>query len=74
MENILVCVGVYKSTIILKTYISIYNNNNNLIITIDSDQGTEFQFNEGKPTLTCLINGNTKDYQKNFPDEAFTFV
>ena len=66
--------GVYASNIILKTTVSLYNNNNKLDITIDSDQGTVFQFNEGNPTLTCLINGKSSNYQKNYSDEAFSFI
>ena len=73
-ENVYVCVGVYESEIVLKATISLYNNNNKLDITIDSDQGTNFQFNEGAPTLTCLINGKTNNYQINYPDEAFSFI
>ena len=73
-ENIYMCIATYKSDIILKTTISLYNNNNKLNITIESDQGTSFQFNEGNPTLTCLINGKTSEYQKNYPDEAFSFI
>ena len=75
-ENIFICVASYESSIILKTLISIYNNNNNLEISIESDQGTKFQFNEGNPTLTCLITGKTDNYQpeSNYSDSAFTFI
>ena len=73
-ENIYICVGVYASNIILRSTVSLYNNNNKLDITIDSDQGTIFQFNEGNPTLTCLINGKSSNYQKNYSDEAFSFI
>jgi len=51
-----------------------YNNNNKLKISIDSDQGTSFQFNEGNPTLTCLINDKTDNFQEGYPDEIFSFV
>ena len=73
-ENVFVCVGVYESDIILKTSVLLYNNNNNLKITIESDQGTSFQFNEGNPTLTCLINGKVDNYQEVFSDSAFSFI
>lgn len=74
-ENIYVCVVDYESEIILKTTVSLYNNNNKLNITIESSQGTDFQFNEGNPILTCLINGKTNNYQDgNPPDDAFSFV
>ena len=73
-ENIYICVAVYESNIILKTSISLYNNNNKLNITIDSDQGTSFQFNEGNPVLTCLINGKDHNYQESYSDNAFSFI
>ena len=73
-ENIFACVAIYESDIILKTSISLYNNNNRIEITIDSDQGIDFQFNEGNPTLTCLINRKTSNYQEDYPDSAFSFI
>lgn len=73
-ENIYTCVAIYESDIILKASVSLYNNNNKIEITIDSDQGVDFQFNEGNPTLTCFINGKTSNYQENYPDSAFSFV
>ena len=73
-ENIYACVAVYESNIILKTFVSLYNNNNKVDIEISSDQGTSFQFNEGRPTLTCLINKKTEGYQENYPDDAFSFI
>ena len=66
-ENIYICVATYESDIILKNTILLYNNNNRLNITINSDQGTSFQFNEGNPTLTCFINGL-------YPTNDYTFV
>lgn len=74
VENSIICVGVYKSDIILKAPVLIYNNNNKLDITIESDQGTNFQFNEGNPVLTCLINGKSSNYQEAYQDSAFSFV
>jgi len=73
-ENVYMCTAVYESDIILKATISLYNNNNKLNFLIESDQGTNFQFNEGNPVLTCLINNKTSNYQDNYPDEAFSFV
>lgn len=74
-ENVYICVAVYESDIILRATVALYNNNNDISITIESDQGTNFQFNEGTPTLTCLINGKTSDYQNGFPsDAAFSFI
>lgn len=74
IENNFICVAVYESDIILKASVTLYNNNNNLKITIDSDQGTVFQFNEGNPILTCLINDKTENFVDNYPDDGFVFV
>lgn len=73
-ENTYICTVTYESSIVLKASVSLYNNNNDINITIESDQGTNFQFNEGSPTLTCLINGKTRDYQDKYSDSAFSFV
>lgn len=73
-ENVYKCVGIYNDDIILKSDISLYNNNNNLDIAIISDKGTQFQLNEGSPTLTCTINGKTEKYINKYDDSAFTFV
>lgn len=73
-ENVFICVAVYESDIILKTSLSMYNNNNKLNITIESDQGTKFQSNEGNPVLTCLINGKSSNYQEGYPDDSFSFI
>ena len=73
-ENVFICVAVYESDIKLRTSLSMYNNNNKLDITIESDQGTKFQFNEGNPVLTCLINGKSANYQEGYPDDSFSFI
>lgn len=54
-ENIYKCVGVYNSTMILKTEFTIYNNANRRTIVIESDLGERFKFDRGTPVLTCKI-------------------
>ena len=73
-ENIYQCVAIYETDIILKETISLYNNKNKINITIESDQGTHFQFNEGNPTLTCLINGKSSEYLEEYSDSVISFV
>ena len=73
-ENTYVCLAIYESNIILKTTTSIFNNNNKIEVTIESDQGTNFQFNEGNPTLTCLINGKRNNYSSRYSDSLFNFI
>lgn len=68
------CVAVYKSDIILKTTVKMFNSNNKMDIAIESDQGVAFQFNEGNPTLTCTINGSRSNYATNYLDSAFSFI
>ena len=50
------CVVVYDGTIITKTIV-IKNLASGYNITINSDLGTRFYFDNGHPTLTCLVNG-----------------
>lgn len=54
-ENIYKCVGVYNSTMTLKTEFTIYNNANRRVIAIESDLGERFRFDRGTPVLTCKI-------------------
>lgn len=73
IENNYICVAVYESDIILKATVLIYNNNNQIDITIESDKGNIFQFDEGNPILTCLINGKSHNYDDS-PDDVFSFI
>ena len=50
------CVAVYEGSIVTKT-IDISNLASEYELTIDSDLGTQFYFDTGRPTLTCLVNG-----------------
>lgn len=50
------CVTVYDGTVISKI-ITIKNLSSEYDIKIQSDLGTQFYFDVGRPTLTCLVNG-----------------
>lgn len=50
------CVAVYDGTIISKI-ITIKNLSSDYDIKIESDIGTQFYFDIGRPNLTCLVNG-----------------
>lgn len=52
------CVAIYNGTVISKKII-IKNFSSNYNITIESDSGTQFYFDIGFPTLTCLVNGES---------------
>lgn len=61
------CVAVYFDGTILSKTIVIYNYSSNYEISIQSDSGVAFSYDLGKPTLTCLVNGqeetsNAYDY------------
>ena len=75
-ENIYEIVAVYKEQIILKQEFTLYNEAASRAITIESDLGTRFSFDRGKPTLTCLIDGNngvSADFDSRYPNSYFTF-
>lgn len=78
-ENKYLCVGIYKESVILKFEFIIYNKGIQQEITVESDMGNEFNFDVGKPTLTCYINGRNKDFEKDVipngrPDDWFMFI
>lgn len=54
------CVAVYNSTTTVSKVITITNYTSDYVITIDSDQGTQFYYDIGHPTLTCKVNGSEK--------------
>ncbi|MBQ9731048.1 MAG: hypothetical protein IJV94_02825, partial [Bacilli bacterium] len=51
------CVAVYFDGTILSRTIIIYNYSSNYEISIKSDSGVAFNYDLGKPTLTCYVNG-----------------
>ena len=50
------CVAVYDETVMSREIV-ITNYSSEYEITIESDKGTEFYFDQGNPLLTCKING-----------------
>ena len=50
------CVAIYDNSVISKV-VTIKNMSSPYDITITSDAGTQFYFDIGHPTLTCLVNG-----------------
>lgn len=73
-ENRYLCVCVYKQQIILKTKFTVYNNDAKLNLSIESDIGTKFSFDRGKPNLTCLIDGRDEGFVKGKDDSLFRFL
>lgn len=54
-ENEYKCVVIYNNEIQVERNIIIYNQASEYTITIESDQGNYFKYNEGNPTLTCSV-------------------
>lgn len=77
-ENKYLCVAVYKESVILKTYFTLYNESARRNISISSSLGVKFSFDRGQPTLTCLIDGKSEKFEEGkpfaHPDNFFTFV
>ena len=72
-ENIYMLAAVYKEQVILKQEFTFYNEATSRDITIESDLGTTFSFDRGTPVLTCMIDGNSSEFDPDYPDEYFTF-
>lgn len=77
-ENVYKCVVVYQDTMVLKSEFSLYNTANRRIIEINSTLGTKFDFDIGKPTLTCLLLDDIMEDKKvaeSYPDgyEDYTY-
>ena len=77
-ENVYKCVVVYQDTMVLKSEFSLYNTANRRIIEINSTLGTKFDFDIGKPTLTCLLLDDImedKEVAESYPDgyEDYTY-
>lgn len=77
-ENKYLCVAVYKESVILKTYFTLYNETARRDIEISSSLGAKFSFDRGKPVLTCLIDGKSEKFEEGKPhahaDHLFRFV
>lgn len=54
-ENEYKCVVIYNNDIYVERNIIIYNQDSDYTVTIESDQGNYFKYNEGSPTLTCTV-------------------
>lgn len=72
-ENIYLLAAVYKEQVILKQEFTLYNEAASRNITISSNLGTKFSFDRGTPVLTCLIDGNSSNFDTDYPDEYFSF-
>ena len=77
-ENKYLCVAVYRETVILKEYFTIYNEAAKRELSINSTLGVKFSFDRGIPELTCLVDGKAADFEaeKATPhkDSWFRFV
>ena len=51
------CIAIYNKDTVLQKDFTITNYDSDYEISILSNQGTQFYHNNGKPTLTCYING-----------------
>ena len=54
------CIVIYNENTIISKEIEITNYSSNIDITIESDAGTKFYYDIGRPTLKVLINGQEK--------------
>ena len=59
-EIIYKCVAVYNNETVLTRTIKIYNYSSPYIIEIKSDSGVDFYYDQGRPNLTCYVNGEEK--------------
>lgn len=77
-ENKYMCVCVYKEQMVLKDYFTLYNEAAKRDIEITSSLGVNFSFDRGEPTLTCLLDGKSSDFESGkangHPDNFFRFV
>lgn len=77
-ENKYMCVCVYKEQMVLKDYFTLYNEAAKRDIEIISSLGVSFSFDRGEPTLTCLLDGKSSDFEagkaNGHPDNFFRFV
>ena len=78
-ENKYLCVANYKESLILKSNFIIYNESCQRDISITTNYPlTEFCVDRGIPELTCTIDGNATDFEKDktnnkHDDNLFTF-
>lgn len=74
-ENKWLCCAVYQEQVVLKQEFTLINQSAKGAVTIVSNLGERFSFDRGTPTLTCLVYGNSSEFDKpNYEDDAFRFV
>lgn len=73
-ENNYKVVAVYKESVVLKETFTLYNEAAKRDLSITSSLGVKFSFDRGKPTLTCLVDGNESNFDTTKPDDFFKFV
>lgn len=73
-ENNYKVVAVYKESVVLKDTFTLYNEAAKRDLSITSSLGVKFSFDRGKPTLTCLVDGNESGFDSTKPDSFFSFV
>ena len=59
-EVVYKCVAVYNDETILSRTMKMYNYSSSYVISIESDSGVDFYYDQGKPNLTCYVNGEEK--------------
>lgn len=74
-ENKWLCCAVYQEQVVLKQEFTLINQSAKGAVTIVSNLGERFSFDRGTPTLTCLVYGNSSEFDKpNYEDDDFRFV
>lgn len=76
-ENKYLCVAVYKEEVILKEKFVIYNEAAKRDLSIESSLGIKFSFDRGTPTLTCLVDKKSENFEEGpnkHPDDWFYFI
>ena len=72
-RNEYLCVAVYKTSIVLKSIVTLFNEAARRNITIISSLGQVFSFDRGVPELTCLIDGKSANFETDpkHPDSRY---
>lgn len=75
-RNEYLCVAVYKTSIVLKSIVTLFNETARRNITITSSLGQVFSFDRGVPELICLIDGKSANFETDpkHPDSRYRFV
>lgn len=74
-ENKWLCCAVYQEQVVLKQEFTLINQSAKGAVTIVSNLGERFSFDRGTPTLTCLVYGNSSEFDRpDYEDDDFRFV